>query len=161
MNRNYIFAGALLIVLAIILALIHFTLSSKSMVSPTLLEINGKDYPITAYAYTQAQQEKGLMNATITNQTLMMFYFSSPAIYPFWMKDTYSQLDMIWIYYNSSSKSGKVVYVVNATPCVNYSKTQQSCIVYTPGSIANYVFETKDGFVQRNNISTGDNVSLK
>jgi uncharacterized membrane protein (UPF0127 family) len=100
------------------------------------------------------------MNATVTNSTFMLFYFGQPGIYSFWMKDTYSQLDIIWLNYSGSTGMAKVVYVVDAPPCVNYSSDQSGCRIYTPSSEANYVLEAKAGFAERNNMTVGSSIKF-
>ena len=74
------------------------------------------------------------------------------------MKDTYSQLDMIWLNYSNSTGMAKVVYIVNATPCASYSPDQSGCVIYTPTAYANYVLEAKDGFVRMSGISLNGSV---
>ena len=133
-------------------------LNQQSGGIPTSFELNNRTYAITAYANTSIEREKGLMNATVTNSTFMLFYFGQPGIYSFWMKDTYSQLDMIWLNYSNSTGMARVVYIVNATPCSSYSADQSGCMIYTPTAYANYVLEVKDGFVDRSGISLNESV---
>lgn len=127
---------------------------------PTAFEFNNRTYAITAYASTMAEREKGLMNATVTNSTFMLFYFGQPSIYSFWMKNTYSQLDIIWLNYSGSIGMAKVVYIVHAPPCVNYSSDQSACRIYTPTTNANYVLETKAGFAELNNMTVGSSIKF-
>ena len=130
-------------------------LSKTPSVQYSQFSVAGKSFPITYLALNQTQWEKGLMNATVTNTTTMLFVFTNQGIYPFWMFDTDYNLDMIWI--NGSATSGKIVYVVeNATSCFDAS----SCAIYTPNKMSNYVIEVKTGFVKRNGISTGDSVNF-
>lgn len=149
----------LMVVAAILLVLIYeIGMPNPNAATPAAFSVNNRTYKITAYAYTQAQQEKGLMNETVTNSTFMLFYFGQPGIYSFWMKDTYSQLDIIWLNYSSSTGMAKAVYIVNATPCTSYNSNQDSCIIYTPTVYADYVLETKAGFVGQNNITIGSSI---
>lgn len=143
----------LIVVLAISSILIYILFGAQQARIPRSFTVSNKTYSITSYAITAAEQEKGLMNATVTNTTFMLFVFSKAGIYPFWMKDTYSQLDIIWIY--AKNGTGAVVYVANATPCVTYDPTQQNCVVYTPTNISNYVIEAKADFAERNNVEAG------
>jgi uncharacterized membrane protein (UPF0127 family) len=98
------------------------------------------------------------MHSTVTNDTFMLFYLGEPGIYSFWMKDTYAPLDIIWLNYSSSTGIAKVVYVVDAPPCVNYDTYQSNCIVYMPTNNSNYVIETRGGFTESNNISIGNHI---
>lgn len=150
--RRYIPTIALVLV-AIILAVL-VSLNRQSTL-PASFTVNNTTYKISAYALTQAQQAQGLMNTTVTNSTFMLFVFSSADVYPFWMKNTYSALDIIWIRFNASTGTGNVVYIANAVPCVNYSKNQSSCIVYSPNAVANFVLEARAGFAKANNIGIG------
>ena len=128
--------------------------------APSSFSVNGRTYAITAYEHTQAQLEKGLMNATVTNSTFALFYLGSPGIYPFWMKNTYYPLDIIWINYSSARGYGTVVYVANAIPCVDYSANQSMCSLYVPNSDSNYVIEAKSGFARLNGITVGARISF-
>ena len=156
-NNKIIIAAAILIA---ILLVISYYIQNQPAKTPSAFELNNKTYQITAVASTISQQEKGLMNTNVTNTTFMLFSFGQSGIYPFWMKDTYSQLDIIWINYNATTGIGNVVYSVNATPCVTYDKDQNDCNIFTPPALANYVLETKDGFVQSNKIVPGTQIHL-
>lgn len=158
--RNGIYPLAIVAIIIVAVAALLVLITTHAAPHPASLQINGREYGITSYAYTQQQREKGLMNTTVTNSTLMLFRFDSSGIYPFWMKNTYSQLDIIWLDYNQSDGIARVAYVVNATPCIEYSANQSNCVVYTPTSESNYVVEAKAGFVEQNNISIGTTVGF-
>jgi uncharacterized membrane protein (UPF0127 family) len=143
-----------LIIASIFLVAIYI-ISNQQQPAPSSFSLNNKTYNITSYASTTQQLEKGLMNVTVTNHTFMVFYFSQPGIYPFWMKDTITQLDIIWLNYSAQTKSAKVVYFVNATPCMNYDRAEDNCVVYTPNKTADYVLETRAGFVEQQGIENG------
>ena len=115
--------------------------------------MNGTTYNITSYALNTQQAEVGLMNTTVTNSTFMLFVFPKPGNYTFWMKNTYSQLDIIWIY--AKGNTDVVTNVANASPCISYDPNQTNCIVYSPSGAANYVIETSAGFIERNGIKAG------
>ncbi|MDE1868801.1 MAG: DUF192 domain-containing protein [Candidatus Micrarchaeota archaeon] len=122
------------------------------------ITINSKTFNITALALNESQWQKGLMNATVTNSTLILFEFNQTADWPFWMYNTYTNLDMLWINYSYSSGSGNVIYIVkNATSCFVASK----CQIYDPHNAANFVLEAKAGFANRNNIGVGNSVVLR
>lgn len=117
---------------------------------PSNFTANGKTFAITLTAPTQTQREHGLMNAKVTNTTIMLFAWPTPGKYPFWMYQTNTSLDIIWV--NATGSEGRVVYVVDgAPPC--YSPI--TCAEYSPTSPSNYVLEAKAGFAQANGIVVG------
>jgi len=65
----------------------------------------------------------------------MLFIFSTPAFYNFWMKNTLIPLDMIRLDANK-----KIVRVLTAQPC-----KEEPCPVYKPEIFANYVLEINAG----------------
>ncbi len=122
---------------------------------PTSFTVNGKTYAFTYVATTQPEREAGLMNKKVTNTTTMLFAFPSLGVWLFWMKDTNTSLDMIWV--NATGGSGVVVYVqAGAQPCFS-----ASCPDYgSPTAQANYVIEAKAGFVPANGIAVGTMVQF-
>lgn len=154
-------SGKAVTVAAVALAavLVGYTLYSMSIVpgnvasTPTSFSVNGRTYEFTYIATTQAEREAGLMNKTITNTTTMLFAFPSFGEWSFWMYNTYSSLDMIWV----NGTSGRVVYLVtSAQPCFDRS----ACAVYTPSASADYVIEAKAGFAAANGIAVGTTISF-
>lgn len=125
---------------------------------PVSFTVNNETFNFTSYALNMTEAERGLMNATITNRTFMLFAFHNSSIYQFWMKNTYTQLDIIWI--NADDGTGRIVYIANATPCIEYSTNQTNCEIYTPASVANYVIEAKAGFVKAYNVSDYEDVTF-
>jgi uncharacterized membrane protein (UPF0127 family) len=122
---------------------------------PSFFTVNGRTYAFTFNATTQAERETGLMNRKITNTTTMLFAFPSLGQWQFYMYDTNTSLDMIWV--NATGNSGRVVYLVtSAQPCYNMS----ACTVYTPSSSANYVIEAKAGFAASNGIVVGSTIGF-
>lgn len=122
---------------------------------PTRFTVNGKSFPITYTATDSAERARGLMDTSITNSTTMLFVFPSPGTYSFWMLDTNSSLDIIWI--DASGGSGTVVYIVEgAASCY----LPILCTTYTPSGPANYVVEAKAGFAVANGIEVGTAVSF-
>jgi len=94
---------------------------------------------------------KGLMfREELPENTGMLFVFENEGIYPFWMKNTYIPLDIIWI-----NDNFRVVHIEHAVPCIS-----ETCVSYTPEAVARYVVETNVGFVDENNIAVGDQISI-
>jgi uncharacterized membrane protein (UPF0127 family) len=120
---------------------------------PSSFTVNAKTYHFTYIAVTQSEREAGLMNTKITNATTMLFAFPSEGRWSFWMYDTNTSLDMIWI--NAMGGVGRVVYVVEgAPPCYD----SQTCTSYAPASAANFVIEAKSGFAAENGVSIGTTI---
>ena len=157
-NPNIFLYAALALLLVYLSAYIYvnyFAVQNQTY----LYQVNGKDFYIHLVAADAASQEKGLMNATITNATMMVFVFPALGIYPFWMEDTYSNLDIMWL--NVSGGTGTVVYLVtNATSCVGESLSWCTDHTYYPTAAANYVIEAKAGFAGANNVTVGTRVEL-
>ncbi|VVB76623.1 putative ACR [uncultured archaeon] len=148
------------IVLVAALAAMSWKKAAQPAARAYVFGVSGKEFDISMVAANESAQEKGLMNATITDDTLMIFVFPSLGDYPFWMENTYANLDMMWL--NIDNGAGKVVYIVrNATSCVG--ETVGWCInsTYYPNALANYVIEAKSGFAKANNMTVGSNVTLR
>ena len=101
-------------------------------------------------AVTTAQQEKGLMFVNkMDKKNGMLFIFSKENIYPFWMKNTFIPLDIIWI-----NKDKKVVYInENSQPCL---LNLENCVMINPGASALYVLEINAGIVKEIGLKIGD-----
>ncbi|MDG6898356.1 MAG: DUF192 domain-containing protein [Nitrososphaerota archaeon] len=118
--------------------------------APSRLTVGGKTFAIAYVAANQSAWVSGLMNKKITNTTIMLFVFPKPAIYSFWMYDTNTSLDIIWL--SETGAVGDVVYVVAGAPSCYVSA---DCTTYTPPSAANLVIEARAGFAQANGITVG------
>ena len=122
---------------------------------PTSFNVNGRTYAFTYIATTQPEREIGLMNKRVTNTTTMLFAFPYSGQWQFWMYDTNTSLDMIWVDANGSA--GRVVYVVTAAqPCYDSG----SCKIYAPPASANFVIEAKTGFASANGIQYGTTIQF-
>jgi len=122
---------------------------------PTQFTANARSFNFTYLATTQQERAEGLMNKEVTNSTTELFAFPSSGQWQFWMYDTNTSLDMIWV--NAVGDSGQVVYVVtDAQPCYDSG----ACTVYTPTAPANYVIEAKAGFAAANGISVGTTIQF-
>jgi len=147
-SQNLIAIGLLALLLAVAA---YATLGMSGSVTspvPSKFTVNGKTYALTYVATDDAQRAAGLMDKRVTNTTTMLFVFPGMGTYGFWMSDTNTSLDMIWI--NTTGSTGLVVYVhEDALPCTS------SCPTYYPSSLANYVIEAKSGFAGANGIEIG------
>ncbi len=149
-------------VAAVVLLSITAAIAFSYLAAPRLpvsFTANGRAYNFTSVASSSAQRERGLMNATVTNSTFMLFVFPSPYRWSFWMKNTHYPLDMIWI--DGGASGGNVVYIKHdAIPCVSYDPSQFNCTIYLPPSVADYVIEARAGFANSSGITNGSYVSF-
>lgn len=150
---------AIAIVLSLSLAAGYYLFSSPGNASvsplPSSFSANGKTFRITYVATTQSERQAGLMNRKIADTTTMLFIFPEPGEYPFWMYDTNSSLDIIWI--SATGTSGVVVYLVaGAQSCY----LPVGCPNYYPTANANYVIEAKSGFASLNGIGVGTTIGF-
>ena len=106
-------------------------------------------------ADTPKKAEKGLMfrNGLDENQG-MLFVFDKDGPRLFWMKNTFVDLDIIFI--NSDSS----VYSVAANMPRSYSYTPEHQLAYAPG-YGRYVLELKAGSAKRHNIKEGSKIEFK
>jgi len=151
--RNLIVLGLIALLLAIAAYTVLGTSGSVTSPVPSTFTVNGKTYAFTYTAIDDAQRAAGLMNKQVTNMTTMLFVFPAMGTYGFWMSNTNTSLDMIWI--NATGSTGRVVYVhVDAQPCAS------SCPTYYPSSPANYVIEARAGFAEANGIEVGTQIQF-
>ena len=123
---------------------------------PTTFRVAGMTYHFTYTAADESQREAGLMNKKITDSTFMLFAWPAPGLYQFYMYNTNSSLDIIWI--DATGGTGTVVYVYRgAQPCFEIL----TCPRFTPTSQANYVIEAKAGFAEANGITEGTQVQFQ
>jgi len=151
-----------LCVVAVVALLVGYTIYESSIGPgsvtegvPSKFTVNGRTVAFTYVATTQAERQAGLMNRKVTNTTTMLFAFPYSSEWAFWMYDTNTSLDMIWV--NATGDSGTVVYLMaGASPCFN--SFGFGCATYTPSAPANYVIEAKAGFAAAYGITTGTTV---
>ena len=122
---------------------------------PSRFSVNGRTFVFTYVATTQQERESGLMNRKVTDTTTMLFAFPYSSSWAFWMYDTNTSLDIIWV--SVAGNSGIVVSLAaGAQPCFN--TLGFGCPSYTPSMPASYVIEAKAGFAAANGITDGTSV---
>ena len=101
-------------------------------------------------AKTDAQRQRGLMFRQHLNKNAgMWFVFGAESIYPFWMKNTWIPLDIIWVNANR-----RVAHIQkNAVPF--------SEVPIVPSAPAKWVLEVVAGTVEQRHIKVGDPVVVK
>ena len=99
-------------------------------------------------AKTSAEQAKGLMYRTkMAENAGMLFIFNDIDIHPFWMKNTFIPLDMVWI-----DENHKIADIFeNANPC-----GKDNCLPIIPIKKAKYVLEINTGLSEKYNFKVGD-----
>jgi uncharacterized membrane protein (UPF0127 family) len=125
------------------------TLSDFPGYKTSLINIDGQAIN-AAVADTDASRELGLGNRSgLPNGEGMLFIFSSDSKEPFWMKDMYFSIDMIWI-----SVQGSIVYMAQNVSPDTYPEN------FAPSDPARYVLELPAGYAAAHNFKVGDMVQL-
>ena len=106
-------------------------------------------------ADTPAKTEKGLMyRKSLAQDGGMLFIFEEEGPRVFWMKNTFIDLDMIFI-----AADGTVNSVAANVPR-SYSYTPDHQVAYVPGR-AKYVLELAAGSAGKHNIEEGSKIEFK
>ncbi|MDP3965468.1 MAG: DUF192 domain-containing protein [bacterium] len=101
-------------------------------------------------ATTTEAVQKGLSGrASLGSQSGMLFIFSKPDIYRFWMPDMHFPLDIIWV--NDGT-------VVDISENVSNEFDPRAPRFYAPSKPVRYVLEVNAGFAADKNIQIGDPV---
>ncbi|MHB1764735.1 MAG: DUF192 domain-containing protein [Gammaproteobacteria bacterium] len=146
---------AIIIIILLLLAYITFLYNT----TPTVQFGNGQAYPITNYATSIPQLERGLMYTNVTNNTILLMQYNTTAKDWITMNNTYDPLDIIWVQASIgvTGITGKVVELKQNVPACSNG---QNCTLIDPSTVSNYVIEAHAGFIQQNNISVGEQVSI-
>lgn len=97
-----------------------------------------------------SERIKGLSNTPFLPEGVVkMFVFGALGKHSIWMKDMNYSLDIIW-----ATENGEIVHIEENVSSESYPSSFESPIP------AWYVVETNAGFVEKNNIVVGDEVSL-
>ena len=138
--------------------------SPSEAASPTSSATGGQVLPITAeveiagqriqleVAQTPEQQAMGLMyRPPLPDDRGMLFPFNPPRQVRFWMENTPSPLDMVFLY------QGVVKGIAaNAPPC-----TTHPCPTYGPWTEVDQVIELRSGRAAELGLKVGDRVTVK
>ena len=103
-------------------------------------------------ADTDEKRARGLMfREQLARDRGMLFIFSEPGQWSFWMKNTKVPLDILWLDHKK-----KIVYLAENIPgCVG-----DPCLQYQPAQEATYVLEVPAGSVGRQKLSRGMQLSF-
>ena len=125
--------------------------SSNQNISTPYVQIDELKIPVEIATSTPAIQ-KGLSGRTsLDPNDGMIFIFSKPDKYRFWMPDMHFPLDIIWI------DNGEIVGI---TKNASNEFDPANPVFYTPPEPAQYVLEVNAGFSEDNDINIGDGVVL-
>ena len=104
-------------------------------------------------ADSHTERTKGLMfREELAQESGMLFIFDRSDIHPFWMKNTYISLDMIWI-----DDNHEVVWIAeNILPC-----SIDPCPVIEPQASSHFVLELNAGKAKKLNLTLGDEVEFR
>ena len=102
-------------------------------------------------AKTVGEISHGLMfRKSLAVNAGMLFVFEKEGAYPFWMKNTFIPLDIIWI-----NGEKEVVFVSeNTQPC----KDEYFCPSISHGKNARYVLEVNGGTAEKIGLKIGDQI---
>lgn len=120
--------------------------------SSSKVTINNKSYKVTI-AKTDKEKEIGLSDKkSLPADEGLLFEFTDPSYYTFWMKNMKFPIDIIFI------KDNKVVTVFHnvQTP----KSPEENLTLYRPEEPANKVLEIMAGEAKKNNIKKGDTVTF-
>lgn len=110
---------------------------------------DGSTIPVEV-ADSTAEQRQGLMDRDYMEpESGMLFVFSTPGTYTFWMKNTQVDLDFIWL------SSGTVIDLRTHVPAGDGLPSDQVARIQ-PQQPADAVLEVPAGFVDRHAIQVGD-----
>ena len=124
--------------------------SESNVSSLEILNSEGKKVIVEVeVADTQILRQQGLSNRrSLGDYQGMLFIFDTSGIYPFWMKDMYIPLDIIYI-----CDSYYIVDILkDVQPCSSI------CTSFVPNAEFRYVLEVKSGFTDINRIDIGNAV---
>lgn len=162
-KKRYIF----LIIIVILLVFFIFTKSSsynfessdKTEIIESTLESKTPEVLINNtiiavdLARTNAQVQRGLSGRpSLDPQSGMLFIFSKPSIYSFWMPDMNFPLDLIWI-------SNDIIVDISHNVTNVFDRAHP--VYYKPKEPAQYVLEVNANFSINHNIKIGDTVIFK
>ena len=99
----------------------------------------------------EQEQTQGLMFREKLNKNEgMLFVFENEQEQIFWMKNTLTPLDMVFI-----GENFEIVDIKSAVPC-----KEEPCEIYKSSKPAKYVLELNLNFTARNSVKTGDRIIL-
>jgi len=103
-----------------------------------------------AVAETPQERQEGLSNYdSLKADQGMLFLYDQPGTYGFWMKDMDFAIDIIWL-----DENNRVVTIKQRVQPKSFPQT------FKPDQPAKKVIETPAGWTQKQNINSGDQLTL-
>lgn len=104
----------------------------------------------TSVAKTWPERIKGLSGTPYLPEHLVkLFIFDTPAFHSIWMKDMLYDIDILWVDTNN-----KIIHIEEKVSPDSYPD------LFVPNEPALYVIETAAGFIAKNKIKVGDDITL-
>ncbi len=151
LNKKLFFLGLFVVLLIASFKYIPFHCNSRTCVEKNLQTrtVLLKNIPISVtLAQTNAEITKGLGGKSrLKENEGMLFVFSKPDVYKFWMKDMKFSIDIVWI------ENNKVVFIHKSVSPDTYPTT------FSPTQPAGLVLELPGGFCDTHGVSVGDSFS--
>lgn len=105
--------------------------------------------PVTT-AFTYEEQKRGLSGrASLPEEEGLLFIFSKPDFYGFWMKEMQFPIDIIWI-----NENNKIVHIARAIEPNSFPQ------IFKPSEKSLYVLEVNAGFAAKHAINIGDQATF-
>jgi len=129
-----------------------YVIVQKQKSPQTTVDINGKIINVEI-ANTPSKITRGLMGRKeLDENSGMLFIFETENYQPFWMKNTLTPLDIIFV-----NKNFEIVDIKkDFKPCV-----QKDCESYLSKEPALYVIEVNSGWCNKNHVQLGDKVVVR
>lgn len=153
MMKRWHVLGAAALIVAVALAAWFFVASGRP-VAPDgpYVELWGDNaYAIVKIEVADNPIERGIglmYRKSMDERAGMLFVFDDTGVYPFWMKNTYIPLDMLFI-----SDNGTIVDIIPDT----VPMSEERCV---PDAEHKYVLEVNGGFCEKYGIETGDVIKM-
>jgi uncharacterized membrane protein (UPF0127 family) len=148
----------ILCVIGLLACVLHPEIEARSQVpASSMVTFTTVAYPngtrIRAeLADTDEKRARGLMfREQLASDRGMLFVFSEPGQWVFWMKDTKIPLDILWI----DSNKKIVDFVENIPGCLG-----DPCLQYQPAFEASYALEVPAGSIKRLKLAKGMKLSF-
>ena len=119
---------------------------------PRVVFPDGKAVTVELVADDASRQQGLMFRDQLRPDHGMLFLFPQDGDYPFWMKNTFIPLDMIWI--DSGNRIAHIAHDVQ--PC-----RADPCPSYPPNATARYVLEVAAGVARQHGLKDGDVVRFE